>query len=73
MVVGFQQAAKELFIHPKTMSYRLKKINELTKIHLDNPEELLRITIGLRVLQILELRTWKYDTFPFTLYIKKSN
>lgn len=50
------KTAEKLFIHPKTLHYRLKKIREITGIDLEDNEEILQITIGLHVLKILKMR-----------------
>lgn len=44
------KSAEVLFVHPKTMRYRINKIVDFCDINLDDPEELLSYNIGLRVL-----------------------
>jgi len=50
-----QQAAEECFIHLNTVKYRLKKITQLLKIDLSNPEERFELDFALRALEVLEL------------------
>ncbi len=47
------QAAKNLFIHYKTMRYRLERIQKIGQIQLDNYEDKLVIEIGLKILYLL--------------------
>lgn len=47
------KSAEVLFIHPKTMRYRINKIMAFCEIDLDDSEELLSYNIGLRVLPTL--------------------
>lgn len=47
------KAAKDLFIHYKTMLYRLDRIKKITQLDLENPEKRLEIEIGLRLLHLL--------------------
>lgn len=50
-----QQAAEECFIHLNTVKYRLKKVTQLLKIDLSNPEERFELDFALRALEVLEL------------------
>ncbi len=50
-------SAKELFIHPKTMSYRLNKIQEKTSIDFSDVDEVFRLNVGIRVLNVLNDET----------------
>lgn len=47
------KSAEKLFIHPKTMRYRINKIINFCDLDMDDPEELLSYNIGLRVLPTL--------------------
>lgn len=47
------KSAEVLFVHPKTMRYRINKITDFCGLNMDNPEEVLSYNIGLRVLPIL--------------------
>lgn len=46
---NLKKTADKIFVHYKTVTYRISKIKELTAIQFDNPEELLGIQIGLRI------------------------
>jgi purine catabolism regulator len=46
-------SAELMYIHPKTMRYRLDRIAELTKIDFENPEEILSYNIGFRILKVM--------------------
>lgn len=47
------KSAEVLYVHPKTMRYRINKITDFCELDMDNPEEVLSYNIGLRVLPIL--------------------
>ncbi|WP_407314760.1 PucR family transcriptional regulator [Desulfosporosinus sp. SB140] len=47
------KAAKELFIHYKTMLYRLERIKEITGIDLEANEHRLEIEMGLKIIHLL--------------------
>lgn len=46
--------ANELFIHPKTVSYRLDQIKELTGIDFEDGDKLLEIQFAIKILRFLE-------------------
>ncbi|MDY0235237.1 MAG: PucR family transcriptional regulator ligand-binding domain-containing protein [Gudongella sp.] len=46
--------ADELFIHPKTVSYRLEQIKELVGIDIKNADSLLEIQFAIKILKYLE-------------------
>lgn len=50
---NIKQAASYLYIHPKTMSYRLKKIKNYLEISFEDTEAVLQIQIGLKIIDIL--------------------
>lgn len=50
---NFKLTGDKLFVHPKTVRYRINKIKELTGIDFLDPEELLQYNIGLRLLSIM--------------------
>jgi len=50
---NFKTTAEELFIHPKTAKYRIERLIKLANINFENPEELLQINIGLRLLEFI--------------------
>lgn len=49
-------AAASLFIHHKTMLYRLNKLSELCKIDLADSDERLHLALGIKILNLLTLR-----------------
>ncbi|MGB3159779.1 PucR family transcriptional regulator [Carnobacterium sp.] len=50
---NYKDTADTLFLHPKTVRYRLDKIKKLTSIQFNNAEELLQINVGLRLLKMM--------------------
>jgi len=42
-----------MFAHYNTILYRIKKIEELTGAHLDNPEDALNMEIAVNILKLL--------------------
>lgn len=50
---NYKATGDQLFIHPKTVRYRINKIKELIHIDFSDPEELLQINIGLRLLKLI--------------------
>lgn len=50
---NLSKSADALFIHPKTMSYRIKKLEDKYHLRLDNANELTNIAIGIHLLKIL--------------------
>jgi len=58
-----KESASTLFIHPKTMSYRLSKIKERTGINLADVDEAFRINVGIRILTIFNNQTLQGDEF----------
>lgn len=58
-----KESANALFIHPKTMSYRLAKIKERTGINLADVDEAFRINVGIRILTIFNNHTLQGDEF----------
>lgn len=47
------KAAQNLFIHYKTILYRLERIQEISGINLENKEDRLQIELGLKILHLL--------------------
>ncbi|WP_125565412.1 PucR family transcriptional regulator [Companilactobacillus insicii] len=47
------QSAEYLYIHPKTMRYRLKKIKSKYAIDLDNPNNIMNMGINIKLLKLL--------------------
>ena len=50
---NYKETADQLFLHPKTVRYRLDKIKKITAIQFDHAEELLQINVGLRLLKLI--------------------
>ena len=50
---NYKDTADTLFLHPKTVRYRLDKIKKLTTIQFNQAEELLQINVGLRLLKMM--------------------
>lgn len=48
------RAAKELYIHRNTLSYRIGRLREITGINLDDGNELLRVFFSLKVMEYHE-------------------
>lgn len=48
------KCADVLYLHPKTVRYRINKIQKLTDINFSDPDELLYYNIGMRIVQVLE-------------------
>lgn len=46
--------ADELFIHPKTVAYRLQQIRDITGIDFNNSDKLLEIQFAIKILKFLE-------------------
>lgn len=51
---NYKATADSLFVHPKTVRYRMDKIKQSISIDFHNAEELLQINIGLRLLKMLQ-------------------
>lgn len=49
-----QQTAKDMFVHYKTLGYRLNKIQDITGIDLKNSNEVLEMQMGLSILHVME-------------------
>ncbi|WP_334329995.1 PucR family transcriptional regulator [Companilactobacillus sp. HBUAS59699] len=47
------QSAEYLYIHPKTMRYRLKKIKSKYAVDLDNPNNIMNMGINIKLLKLL--------------------
>jgi sugar diacid utilization regulator len=46
------RAAKRLYVHPKTMQYRMQRIQELTGLQLCNQEDLFQMQLALKILNL---------------------
>ncbi|GAW98517.1 PucR family transcriptional regulator [Secundilactobacillus mixtipabuli] len=47
-------SANTLFIHPKTMSYRLNKVHKMVNIDFSDVNQIFELNVGLRILSILD-------------------
>lgn len=50
---NFSETATRLFVHPKTVHYRVDKLRDSYQVDLQNFEEVMRYGIGLRLLKLL--------------------
>ncbi len=48
------KSAQLLYVHYKTVTYRLERIKEITGMNLDDPEEMLSVQVGLRIIDVIE-------------------
>ncbi|MFF2446696.1 PucR family transcriptional regulator [Neobacillus sp. NPDC058068] len=48
------KASQVLFIHHKTAIYRLDRIKEITGMNFEDPEEMLSVRVGLKIVDLLE-------------------
>ena len=48
------KSAQLLFVHYKTVTYRLERIKEITGMNYDDPEEMLSVQVGLRIIDVIE-------------------
>jgi len=55
------QAAQSLFIHRNTLDYRLKKIQEITGRHFDDPYERLTLQLGVIIGKLLSSNVFLHD------------
>ncbi|RHW42882.1 PucR family transcriptional regulator [Neobacillus notoginsengisoli] len=51
------KTSDRLFIHPKTVIYRLDRIKEITGMDFDNPEDMLSVQVGLKIVDLIERKT----------------
>lgn len=50
---NYSDAAQILFVHPKTVRYRIDRLKENYQMNFHNPEEILQYSIAIRLLKIL--------------------
>lgn len=50
---NYTETAQRLYIHPKTVRYRIDRLKEVYHIDLESPEEILRYSIGFRLLNFI--------------------
>ena len=51
---SLKQTSNKLFVHYRTVSYRLVKIKEISSMDFDNPEEILAVRNGLIIYRLIE-------------------
>jgi purine catabolism regulator len=51
---NMSSTAKNLFVHVKTVAYRIERIKKLTGLSLADPDEILHLQIGLKILSLLD-------------------
>ena len=51
---SLKQTSNKLFVHYRTVSYRLEKIKEISSMDFDNPEEILAVRNGLIIYRLIE-------------------
>lgn len=54
------QAAKLLFVHYKTVVYRLERIKEITGMDFNDSEEMLSVRVGLKIYELIEREKEQY-------------
>lgn len=50
---SYTKTAERLFLHHKTIRYRIDKVKELLSINFDHPENVLQIQIATRLFKLL--------------------
>lgn len=50
---NYSEAAQILFVHPKTVRYRVDRLKDSYNIDFQNPEEILHYSIGIRLLKFI--------------------
>ncbi|MBI4505400.1 MAG: helix-turn-helix domain-containing protein [Chloroflexi bacterium] len=50
---NLQRAAEALYVHRNTLAYRLRRVEELTGLRLDDPEAALRLHLALKIHRVL--------------------
>ena len=51
---SLKQTSKQMFVHYRTISYRLEKIKEISNMDFDNPAEILAVRNGLIIYRLIE-------------------
>ena len=51
---SLKQTSKKMFVHYRTVSYRLEKIKEISGMDFDNPAEMLAVRNGLITYRLVE-------------------
>ena len=61
---NISSAAKELFIHRNTMMYRLDRIKLILGVDLADPEQLLELNLGLKIMNLLTVKMDSHKALP---------
>src|SRR5699024_7238235 len=48
------KSSQLLYVHYKTVTYRLERIKEITGMNFEDPEEMLSVQVGLRIIDVIE-------------------
>lgn len=51
---NYKKASEILFVHPKTVRYRIEKIKEYSGLNFDDAEDMLHVQIELRIMDLLD-------------------
>lgn len=52
--LNYQETARQLFMHPKTIRYRSERIQKTTGLDFHNPDDRLQIALGSRIFRLLD-------------------
>lgn len=52
--LNYQETARQLYMHPKTIRYRSERIQKTTGLDFHNPDDRLQIALGSRIFRLLE-------------------
>lgn len=52
--LNYQETARELYVHPKTIRYRAERVDRLYGIDFHNPEDRLQLALAARVFSLLD-------------------
>lgn len=51
--LNYQETARQLYVHPKTIRYRAERIQKISGLDLHNPDDRLQIALGTRIFRLL--------------------
>lgn len=52
--LNYQETARQLYMHPKTIRYRAERVSKLSGLDFHNPDDRLQIAIGARIYRLLD-------------------
>lgn len=52
--LNYQETARQLYVHPKTIRYRAERIHRLAGIDLHNPDDRLQLALGARIYHLID-------------------